>query len=189
MLDLEPNALFSFSSDYYLNNESLEQNDLHFISKKLKGERHEFVALFHKPEIEQNISSGSKLMVFDLTKKSMSNFKKQNVSNYSAYYQYGGHHQQHFAKSLNFNTAIWNTLSVGQMYHHNLIDIFPRSESDENVLILLRIHHVVLLNQDNTPAPPQSLAQLDPNSNFNFESWSELYYVHLNLLSMQIAKV
>jgi len=189
--DIIPNALYSFANDYYLNNESLEQNDLHFISKKFKGKQHEFVALFHKPEIEQNISSGSKLLVFDLTTENMSNFKGNTYSNgnYGHYYQYGMNQGNDGAKGLNFNTMIWNKLSVGQTYHHNLIDIFPRSESDENVLILLRIHHVVLLNQDNTPAPPQSLGQLDPNSNFNFESWSELYYVNLNLLTMELAKV
>ena len=119
--DLEPNSLFSFASDYYLNNESLEQNELHFITKKLKGQRHEFVALFVKPEIEQNISSGSKLMVFDLTKQSMSNLKGGGTANYGHIYQYG-QAQKDRAKSLNFNTAIWNTLRFGDgsWFLHNL---------------------------------------------------------------------
>eukprot|EP01084_Bolivina_argentea_P069042 125676_1 len=181
---LEPNAIFSFGSDYYLNNEGLEQNNLHFITKKFKNIHHEYVLLFHKPEIEQNISSGSKIVVFDLTEKTMNNFKNNNNNN-NNYNQYNNYHYNNYGNnrgtSINFNTSIWNLLHVGQTYHHNLIDIYPRDINDKNILIVFRIHHVNLINQDNTPAPPQALAQLDPNSNFNFESFSEIYYVNMDI--------
>ncbi len=78
---LEPNSVFSFGNDYYLNNECLEQNNLHFVTKKFKNIIHEYILLFHKPEIEQNISAGSKLVVFDLTDKTMNNFKTNNTTN------------------------------------------------------------------------------------------------------------
>ena len=182
----EPNSIFSFGSDYYLNNERLEENNLHFITKKLNNTEHEYVLLFHKPEIEQNISSGSKLVIFDLTDKNMNNFNKSNNNNYNNYnYNYYNNNR---GISLNFNTLIWNTLHVGQTYHHNLIDIFPRKRTDKSILILFRIHHVNLINQDNTPAPPQQLGNL-ANSNFNFESWSQIYYIDLDLTNNQIKDI
>mmetsp|Transcript_975 Transcript_975/g.789 ORF Transcript_975/g.789 Transcript_975/m.789 type:complete len:635 (+) Transcript_975:40-1944(+) len=186
-IHLEPNSIFTFGSDYYLNNECLEQNNLHFITKKLNNTHHEYVLLFHKPEIEQNISSGSKLVIFNLNDKNMNNFNKSNYNNYNNYnYNY---HNNNRGTSLNFNSMVWQTLTVGQTYHHNLIDIYPRGLNDKKVVILFRIHHVNLINQDNTPAPPQALGQLDPNSNFNFESWSQIYYVNLDLTTNQIEKI
>eukprot|EP00485_Elphidium_margaritaceum_P005946 CAMPEP_0202695310 /NCGR_PEP_ID=MMETSP1385-20130828/8930_1 /ASSEMBLY_ACC=CAM_ASM_000861 /TAXON_ID=933848 /ORGANISM="Elphidium margaritaceum" /LENGTH=657 /DNA_ID=CAMNT_0049351313 /DNA_START=8 /DNA_END=1981 /DNA_ORIENTATION=- len=185
-----PNVVLSFGNDHYLSNENLEQNNLHFVSKKLRNAMHEYVLLFHKPEIEQNISSGSKLVIFDLTEKLITATDVKFANNYNNTY-YGGYNNNNnvTATSINFNTMVWNTLHVGQTYHHNLVDIFPRGIEDENISILFRIHHVTLLNQDNTPRPPQALQQLDPNSNFSFESYSELYYVNLNLSTRQLSDV
>ena len=183
---IKPNAVYSFGNDYYLSNECLEQNKLHFVTKQFGKIVHEFVLLFHKPEIEQNIQSGSKLVVFDLTEKNMNNFKSVKYTQYQNMYNNNG---LNMGLSLNFNSSIWNLLHIGQTYHHNLIDIHPRGEKDENILILFRIHHVKLINQNNAAAPPQSLAQLDPNSDFNFESWSQIYYVNLNLVTRTFSDV
>eukprot|EP01084_Bolivina_argentea_P204037 348399_1 len=83
-------------------------------------------------------------------------------------------------------------LNVGQAYHHNLIDIFTKKENDKEILIQFRIHHVKLINQPQsnavnilTTAPPTA-----PNANnFNFESWSEIYYVGYDLLAKTFSKI